>query len=783
MDMNEIKEIFFQECEEQLAELESGLLALNDGDSDPETVNAVFRAVHSIKGGAGAFGLDDLVAFAHVFETTLDCVRSNKLDPSHEVLKVMLKSADVLADLTAAARDGGSVEKSRTSVLVGELQALAEGKPLPGAGAAPAPAPEAAAPQPAAEPAKAEAPVAAAPTDESGFQPVPFSFDGFDDEDAPSTDDAQPSDAEAKPVFTVRFKPRSDLYAKGNEAVLLLRDLAKVGELQVRCEIDTLPPIDQLDPEGAYFSWLIRVETDKDEAAVRHVFEFAEWDCTLEVTPGADEEAFAATTADGEEQPMAPVPFDLSLLDSEPADSSTEQAPENEPAVSPEIAVQASPSPASAADEALAPPSLPRAAKAIAAEAEKKEATVTAVAAAPQTIRVDLDRVDRLINLVGELVINQAMLAQSVVENETGGASAINLGLEELQQLTREIQDSVMAIRAQPVKPVFQRMGRIVREIADMTGKQVRLVTEGENTEVDKTVIDKIAEPLTHMIRNAVDHGLESPEKRTELGKNPEGVLRLTAKHRSGRIVIEIADDGAGINRERVRKKAIENGLIAADANLSDEEVDNLIFHPGFSTADKISDISGRGVGMDVVKRSIQSLGGRISITSKPGHGSVFTMSLPLTLAVLDGMVVTVANQTLVVPLTAIIETLQPEKADIHSFGPAQRLIAIRETFCPLVDVGHILNFRPDLADPINGVALLVESEGGGQRALMVDAIQGQRQVVIKSLEANYTNVPGIAAATILGDGRVALILDVDAVVTASRGHALRPEMSLAAAS
>ncbi|MEP3439230.1 MAG: chemotaxis protein CheA [Hoeflea sp.] len=760
MDMNEIKEIFFQECEEQLAELESGLLRINDGDSDPETVNAVFRAVHSIKGGAGAFGLDDLVAFAHVFETTLDCVRSNKLRTSPELLKVMLKSADVLTDLTAASRDGGSVDAARTSVLVKELEAFAKGTPVPAA----APAPE---------PVRQEAPVTevAAATDESGFEPIPFSFDEFDVEADAS------ADGDGRSVFTVRFKPRSDLYAKGNEAVLLLRDLAKVGELQVRCETDGLPAFDQMDPEGAFLSWLIRVETDRDEEAIRQVFEFAEWDCLIEITPGADEEAFSAQTVSGEDQPMAPVPFDLSMLDDAPV------VPAETAAAAPVVDTPAAPAAQAAATGEASPvaPSLPRAEKAIAAEAEKKEAVVTAVSAAPQTIRVDLDRVDRLINLVGELVINQAMLAQSVVENESGGSSAINLGLEELQQLTREIQDSVMAIRAQPVKPVFQRMGRIVREIADMTGKQVRLVTEGENTEVDKTVIDKIAEPLTHMIRNAVDHGLETPEKRTGLGKNAEGVLRLSAKHRSGRIVIEIADDGAGINRERVRAKAIENGLIAPDANLSDEEVDNLIFHPGFSTADKISDISGRGVGMDVVKRSIQALGGRISITSKPGKGSVFTMSLPLTLAVLDGMVVTVANQTLVVPLTAIVETLQPEKSDIHSFGPTQRLIAIRDTFCPLVDVGHILNFRPDLANPIDGVALLVESEGGGQRALMVDAIQGQRQVVIKSLEANYTNVPGIAAATILGDGRVALILDVDAVVTASRGHALSSEMMLSA--
>jgi len=304
---------------------------------------------------------------------------------------------------------------------------------------------------------------------------------------------------------------------------------------------------------------------------------------------------------------------------------------------------------------------------------------------------------------------------------------------------------------------------------------------EGEKTQVDRDVLEKLEAPLTHLLRNAVDHGIETPEKREAAGKNPEGTIKLSAKHRSGRILIELQDDGAGINRERVRQKAIDNDLIAADANLTDEEIDNLIFAPGFSTADKISDISGRGVGMDVVKRSIQALGGRISISSRPGHGSTFTMSLPLTLAVLDGMVVTVAGQTLVVPLTAIVETLQPEAKNIHSFGSNQRLISIRNSFCPLVDVGRVLNFRPTQADPVEGVALLVESEGGGQRALMVDAIQGQRQVVIKSLEANYTHVPGIAAATILGDGRVALILDVDAIVSASRGQPLKQEMSLAA--
>lgn len=755
MDMNEIKEIFFQECEEQLAELESGLLKLNDGDRDPETVNAVFRAVHSIKGGAGAFGLDDLVSFAHVFETTLDCVRSNKLEPTQDVLKVMLKSADVLADLVSASRDGGGVDESRSRSLVKELEALAHGgspsssghdAPKPAAKAAPAPV------------AKVDLPK---PSDDSGFQPVPFSFDGFGEDDEPAIEGS---------VYEVSFKPRRELYSKGNEAALLLRDLSRLGEMSINCDTDALPTLDKMDPEASYFSWKISIRTTRSEDDIRAVFEFAEWDCDLEVK-------LAEEASSNEELPMVPVPFDLSILDDSSGEDDEKAA---ERGVSEETVAAA----VSAAETASNVSRTARAAErkeSAAAAAAAQNNAAAAAAGAGQTIRVDLDRVDRLINLVGELVINQAMLSQSVVENDATGTSAVNMGLEELQQLTREIQDSVMAIRAQPVKPVFQRMSRIVREVADMVGKSIRLVTEGENTEVDKTVIDKIAEPLTHMIRNAVDHGIESPEKREAAGKDPEGTIKLTAKHRSGRILIELADDGAGINRERVRQKAIDNDIIAADANLSDDEIDNLIFMAGFSTADKISDISGRGVGMDVVKRSIQALGGRISISSRPGFGSTFTMSLPLTLAVLDGMVVTVAGQTLVVPLTAIVETLQPEAAAIHSFGANQRLISIRNSFCPLVDVGRVLNYRATQANPVEGVALLVESEGGGQRALMVDAIQGQRQVVIKSLEANYTHVPGIAAATILGDGRVALILDVDAVVAASRGQSMKPEMSLAA--
>ena len=410
--------------------------------------------------------------------------------------------------------------------------------------------------------------------------------------------------------------------------------------------------------------------------------------------------------------------------------------------------------------------------------APKSDAAATGAAQAviPQTIRVDLDRVDRLINLVGEMVINQAMLAQRVMESGAGKAADVNLALTELELLTRGIQDSVMAIRAQPVKSVFQRMPRLVREVGEATGKRVRLVTEGEGTEVDKTVVERLSDPITHMIRNAIDHGLETPAEREANGKPGEGVVRLTAAHRSGRIVIEVSDDGRGVDRVRVKAKAVENGLIAADAQLSDEEIDNLIFAPGFSTAAAVSDISGRGVGMDVVKRSVQSLGGRISIISTPGQGSRFSLSLPLTLAVLDGMVVTVGNQTLVAPLTAIIESLRPRPGDVRPLGPNHRVLQIRDEYVPLIDTGAALGFGASSLSPSEGVALLVECEIG-RVALMVDHIQGQRQVVIKSLETNYQSTEGVAAATILGDGRVALILDIDGLVATHRRGAARSDV------
>ena len=715
--MAAIKQTFFQECEEQLGELEAGLLAMESGDADQETVNAVFRAVHSMKGGAGAFSLDDLVGFAHVFETTLDHVRDGRLTPTPAILKTMLRAADVLADLLQAAREGTAFDAARSAALADELAALTGAPP---------------------------APVGVEKTESGdgfgdiGFMPVPVSDSFFDDAAAV----AVPGSTK----YVISFKPLPALYGKANETAVLLREVGRLGPAKVSCDATGLPLLHELDPQEAYLAWTIELETGDGEAAIREVFEFVDGDCDLDIKAEGAEESPAPgglTLSLGGDVPPLPGGLTLSL-------GGDAAPPADDPATA-------------GAESALL------------AEAARADARA-GVPAIPTTIRVDLDRIDRLVDLAGELVINQAMLAERVNESGLAGTSAVASGLDELEQLTREIQESVMAIRAQPVKSVFQRMPRLVREVASMTGKSVRLVMEGEGTEVDTTVIERLADPLTHMIRNAIDHGLEPPEKRMAAAKPQDGEVRLSAMHRSGRIVIEVADDGAGIDRPRVKAIAAKKKLIAEDAALSNEEIDNLIFLPGFSTAATVSNISGRGVGMDVVRRSVQALGGRLSIASRPGQGSIFTMSLPLTLAVLEGMVVTVAGQTVVVPMTAVVESLQPKKDDVRDFGNDAKVIAIRNDFVPVIDVGYQLGYRDEIADPTGGVALLVESERGERSALTVDAIQGQRQVVIKSLEANYGHIPGIAAATILGDGRVALILDVDGVLSVSRSGGARLE-------
>ncbi len=763
--MAEIKQTFFQECEDLLSEMEAGLLDMDAGETDSETVNAVFRAVHSIKGGAGAFGLDDLVAFAHSFETTLDAVRSDNLEAGPDVMKVLLRSADVLADLVRAARDEEEHDAARCEALIGELSALIG-----------------------VEPAAADDADGEAGGGDIDFTPLPIDIDlDLGDGD----DGGDWDDEDGDQVFVITFRPLPSLYSTGNEAALLLRNLAAMGEAEIECDASDLPELDELDPEGAFLAWTITLRSDCDEADIREVFDFVESECDLEIEvrsaaesedaddhngdddPDGDEDGdadkaeAAETGAPGEEEPLE-----------EPLEASSQDMSDGTPAAVPaDIQAPESPAGGAAMEQAANDSALKEDPKA----AARGRGGAGRDAAADATIRVNLGRVDRLVNLVGELVINQAMLTQGVYEAGLERGDAIESGLEELKQLTREIQESVMAIRAQPVKALFQRMSRIVREAGEATNKSVRLVMEGEATEVDKTVIERLADPLTHMIRNAVDHGLESQEARVEAGKTPQGTVSLTAAHRSGRVVIEVSDDGAGINRQRVKQKAAENGLISPDDPLTDSEIDNLLFMPGFSTAAEVSQLSGRGVGMDVVKRAIQAVGGKISISSQPGKGSTFTISLPLTLAILDGMVVEVADQTLVIPLTAITETLKPQPDDLHDLGSDGRVMSIRGEFIPLIDIGVSMGYRSEPADPLKGVALSVETESGGRAALIVDMIQDQRQVVIKSLEENYGNVSSVAAATILGDGRIALILDIEAILSRNGGARAYYETKLAA--
>jgi two-component system, chemotaxis family, sensor kinase CheA len=717
--MAEIRASFFIECEELLEALQDGLQAMYDGNPDAETVNVVFRAVHSIKGGAGAFGLDGLVAFAHKFETALDELRAGHLALSDDVLKVFFQGADSLSDLVRESRDGLDHDAARDAPVLEALHGLVEGGDDPDQ-----------------------------PEDPIDFAPATISLDlDFAGEDGPGLPDlpglaALAGAPQGDPRYRIVFRPEPVLYANGNEPLYLFRALRDLGALTVTCHDDDLPSLDDLDPEHGHLSWELVLITSEGEAAIREAFDFVEGLCLLEIT------------AEPVPAPTVPEPLALGNLASLGDLSDTTDA-------TVELAAPANARPADNPGPAPTPP---------VSAATPAPAKKTAPVAAPRaTVRVDLDRIDRLVNLVGEIVINQAMLTQSVEAAGLPPNSSVRTGLEEFLQLTRDIQESVMMIRAQPVKSLFQRMSRIVRESSAAIGKDVRLRTEGENTEVDKTVIERLADPLTHMIRNAVDHGLESNDDRVAKGKTREGSVHLSAMHRSGRVVIEVGDDGAGIDRAKVLRKAIERELVPADAQLSDSEIDNLLFLPGFSTADQVSNLSGRGVGMDVVRSAIQSLGGRVAISSERGKGTTFSISLPLTLAVLDGMVVKVAGETLVVPLNSILETLALTRDDIRAFGPSTHVVNIRDVFVPLLDLGAELGYRHPLDDYSGGVVLLIGQEDGTSAAVVVDSIEDQRQVVIKGLQDSYGRVPGIAAATILGDGQIALILDpVDLVSQAS---------------
>lgn len=722
MSADNLKAMFFVECEELLEALGEGLMAMENDEADGETLNAIFRAVHSIKGTAGAFGFDTLVTFTHHYETVLDLIRSNQLDVDDELMRVLLRSSDILADLVELAR---ADDPGRPEAMDGVLTTLIElsgahndddGAPAEGPGEAPA------------------------------FEPLAFEplelVDGPDD---------------GALRYEIRFDPGLEFFRNGHDFSRLLVELEKMGATNVTALTDAVPEIENFDPGSCYLVWLIEIETESTEAEVLDAFMFLEEFCKITEVP---------------KDPLSPGLPDLA--DETALDTLLQAAPaELENASEPEATVPAAADPAPVAVvESPAPPASPApASKSGDGGGISGSGGGGGSSAAPKQpmLRVDPERVDRLINTVGELIINQAVISQRIVEAGFDTNSDLMSDLDDFQHLAREIQEGVMAIRAQPVKPLFQRMQRIVRETVDALGKDVQLITEGENTEVDKTLVERLADPLTHMIRNAVDHGIERREVRTEAGKSEKGTIRLAAAHRSGHVQIEISDDGAGVNRTRVFEKAVENGLVPADAKLTDSEIDNLLFMPGFSTAAEVTNLSGRGVGMDVVKTAISALGGRVAISSSPGVGTTFTISMPLTLAVMDGMVVHICGETMVVPLASIVETIRPNEKDIKSIGREGKLLFIRGMYVPIIGLSDMLGLARSEEHPDGGVYVLVRSEADDLVALSVDNISDQRQVVIKSLEGNYGAIPGISAATILGDGRVALIIDTEAILAQVR--------------
>ncbi|MBA4761527.1 chemotaxis protein CheA [Sphingomonas sp.] len=698
-DMDDIQAIFFEECAEGLAAAEQGLSAMQAGDVSAGTIAAVFRAVHSIKGGAGAFGHVALTAFAHKFENLLDEVRAGRIDPTPATVGVMLSALDILSDHVGASQ--GSVPLPDDSASLAAIQAI-----LDADHSAPAPAPEAPAAQP-------EAAVEAEP-DPFGFEPVAVALD-FDLDALEETADAPEAPA-AEAVWRVEFGPSRDAMAAGAEPVLVIRELEDNGGRVVAVDCDALPPLRDLDPEQAYLRWTIELPGWTAEARINDAFDFVAPDSHIAITR-----------------------VEPSAVEAEPVEARTERL-DDARALIEQVA----------AATAAAP-------------------TLTAVPAAPaptgdsgsQTIRVDLVKLDMLLNLVGELVIRNSILSDRLSAKDQE-----RVELPELARLTREIQDNVMSLRAQPIKQAFSRVPRMLRDLMAETGKQVNLQTHGEMTEVDKGVIEKIGDPLTHLIRNAVDHGLESTEERLRAGKSPQGTIVLSAEQKGARIIVTVSDDGKGIDRARVRAKAVEKGIIAADAVLSDEEIDQLICAPGFSTAATISNISGRGVGMDVVRSNVEALGGRVEIASVPGKGTSFTLVLPLTLAILDGMVVRLAGQRFVLPLATVIEAIRPEPGQVSATTPGSEVIEIRGDYLPVRRLTQVFGLHANEDRPVHeSLVIIVESESAGRVGLLVDTIDDRREVVIKSLEQNLHPIRGLGGATILGDGSIALILDVEALV------------------
>ena len=664
IDLERFHKSFFEESFEGLDVMEQALLALNISAADAETINTIFRAAHSIKGGAATFGFASVADYTHGVETLLDQMRSGKRQVTRADVDLLLRVVDVLRGLLGAARDGTAFDAAAVASTQAEI-ALALAGEAPAVVAAVKPA------------------IVAAP---SGW--------------------------------LIRFEPKADLFRSGNDPLRIIRGLDALGPMEVEVDTAGLPSFADAEScyTSCYLAWTLRLHGDATRGEVEELFSWVEDECRLLIEPLAAAIGVAAPALAETVVGIEPgKPALARVKSSEPANSAASATPRQGDAGS---------------------------------------------------IRVGTEKIDALINLVGELVITQAMLTQRAADLDPVQYEKLLNGLSQLDRNTRLLQEAVMATRMLPMEAVFSRFPRVVRDLATKLNKQVRLVTVGEQTELDKSVIEKITDPLNHLVRNSLDHGLETAADRIARGKDATGTIRLSASHQGGNIVIEVSDDGRGLDRARILAKAQEKG-IACSETMADAEVWQLIFAPGFSTAEQVTDVSGRGVGMDVVKRNIQALGGSVDLSSPPGSGTRVIIRLPLTLAILDGMSVAVGEDVYILPLGSVIESLQPLPEQVKRMAGQGTVVRVRNEYLPLMDLREWFGLPGQRRLPQDAIVVIVESEGR-KLAMQIDELVGQQQVVIKSLEANYRRVRGVSGATILGDGRVSLIIDVGAIVRLS---------------
>ncbi|HWU33880.1 MAG TPA: chemotaxis protein CheW [Methylovorus sp.] len=774
IDMSQFYQAFFDEAEELLAEAEHLLLALDLDNPDSEDLNAIFRAAHSIKGGAATFGMTDMAEITHVLENLLDKIRKNEMALTGEHVDTFLEAKDVLNSQLEGHRSGADVDRDVQEEVKRKLKALSEGKPVSAAAemasAAPASAP--AAPKPAA----AAAP--AAPVDKMRHYHI--------DVKALSEKDTANLEGELGLLGEVSSKRLDNGHVafslktedSEDDIISICAFIVEPEDIKINLQSDGAAPAAAAGaPADGKHRFNIEVPELSDKDAENLKSELALLG-DVSISKAGGKTIFALATEDTRDSIESICSFvvDLDTLVIKDA----VDTPAAAPAPAADVAVAASgfiegdgfgffepitPPPPAPVVEAE-PPKPVEAAPAPVAEkkpaAVKKEVEKPA-AAETTSIRVGVEKVDQLINLVGELVITQAMLEERISKLDPVTHEDLLNSLGQLTRNTRDLQESVMSIRMMPMDYVFSRFPRMVRDLATRLGKKVEFVTSGAATELDKGLIERIVDPLTHLVRNSIDHGIEVPDIRHQSGKNETGRLSLSASNRGGNIVIEVTDDGAGLNRERILSKAKQNGLPVSDT-MPDSDVWQLIFAPGFSTAEQVTDVSGRGVGMDVVKRNVSAMGGVIDIRSALGYGTTMSISLPLTLAILDGMSVSLGDNMYVVPLNLIVETMQPQATDIKTVTGAGFMVHVRGEYLPIIPLYSLFNQPTQITNPVDGVLVIIEAEGK-KAALFVDGLVGQQQVVIKSLETNYRKVPGISGATIMGDGSVALILDVPTII------------------